>query len=37
MGPLWKILLVESLKQVLENGFSITSEAALKYHEIQSC
>lgn len=30
MGPLWKMLLVESLKQELENGFSIISEAALK-------
>lgn len=30
------MLLAESLKQVLENGFSITLEAVLKYHEIQS-
>jgi len=30
MGHLWKMLLVESLKQELENGFSIISEAVLR-------
>lgn len=30
------MLLMQFLKQVLENDFSITLEAALKYREIQS-
>lgn len=30
------MLLVKSLKQVVENGFFITSKAILKGHEIQS-
>lgn len=36
IGLLWKMLLVKSLKQVVENGFFITSKAVLKDHEIQS-